>query len=138
MKNQLFALIGLGLLLATASAYAQTGVVKVNVPFNFIVGTTQIPAGQYEFQSLTTSGAAMTIESADRKVVQMVLPNACQALEASKKTKLIFHRYGDRYFLAQVWIAGNVRGRELPTSKHESEMAMDYPAQDVVVVATLR
>jgi len=80
----------------------------------------------------------MTIESADRKVVQMVLPNACQALEASTKTKLIFHRYGDRYFLAQVWIAGNVRGREFPTSKHESEMAMDYPTQDVVVVATLR
>ncbi len=47
MKNQLFALIGLGLLLATASAYAQTGVVKANVPFNFIVDKTQIPAGEY-------------------------------------------------------------------------------------------
>ncbi len=42
MKNQLFALIGLGLLLATASAYAQTGVVKANVPFNFIVDKTRI------------------------------------------------------------------------------------------------
>ncbi len=42
MKNQLFALIGLGLLLATASAYAQTGVVKANVPFNFIVNKTEL------------------------------------------------------------------------------------------------
>ena len=45
MKNQLFALIGLGLLLATASAYAQTGVVKANVPFDFIVNQTELPAG---------------------------------------------------------------------------------------------
>ena len=45
MKNQMFALIGLGLLLATASAYAQTGVVKANVPFNFIVKKTQFPPG---------------------------------------------------------------------------------------------
>ena len=52
MKNQLFALIGLGLLLATASAYAQTGVVKANVPFNFIVNKAELPAGQYTIQAV--------------------------------------------------------------------------------------
>jgi len=65
-ENQLFALIGLGLLLATASAYAQTGVVKANVPFNFIVAKTQIPAGEYTIHRVATAGSAMTIESSDR------------------------------------------------------------------------
>jgi len=138
MKNQLFALIGLGLLLATASAYAQTGVVKANVPFNFIVEKTQIPAGEYVIQNLGTAGLAMSIQSSDRKMVKVVLPNACESSQAQPKTKLVFHRYGDQYFLSQIWTAGNTRGSELPKSRRETEVAMDYPAQNVVVVATLR
>ena len=139
MKNQLFALIGLGLLLATASAYAQTGVVKANVPFNFIVEKTQIPAGEYLIQNLGTSGSAMTIESPDRKLVKLVLPNDCESTQAQEKTKLVFHRYADQYFLAQIWTEGNNRGLELPKTRREREVAMSYPApKDVVVVATLR
>ena len=140
MKNQLFALIGLGLLLATASAYAQTGVVKANVPFNFIVYKTQIPAGRYTIQPLgTLSSNAMTIESSDGKVVKAFLPTACESSLAQEKTKLVFHRYGDQYFLAQIWTEGNNRGSELPKTEREQEVAMSYPAaQDVVVEATLR
>jgi len=37
--------------------------------------------------------------------------------------KLIFHRYGDRYFLSQMWMPGNPTGRELPPSKAELETA---------------
>ena len=138
MKNQLFALIGLGLLLATASAYAQTGVVKANVPFNFIVDKTDVPAGQYMIQSVGTTGTAVAIESSDRSLVKLVLPNACESSQAQEKSKLVFHRYGDQYFLAQIWREGDNRGSELPKSQRENEVAMDYPSQNVVVVATLR
>jgi hypothetical protein len=138
MKNQLFALIGLGLLLATASAYAQTGLVKANVPFNFIVNKTELPAGQYTIQPLGFSGVAMTIQSTDNKVINTVLPHSCESAEAQKTSKLVFHRYGSRYFLAQIWTEGNNRGQELPRSGRESEVAMDYPVQNVVVVASLR
>jgi hypothetical protein len=138
MKNQLFALIGLGLLLATASAYAQTGVVKANVPFNFIVNKAELPAGQYRIQPMGISASAMAIESPDGKVAQAFLPNACASPQAQKTTKLVFHRYGSHYFLAQIWKAGNDRGQELPASGLETEVARDYPAQSVVVVATLR
>jgi hypothetical protein len=140
MKNQLFALIGLGLLLATASAYAQTGVVKAKVPFNFIVNKTQISAGQYLIHPLgTMNSGAMTLESSDRKVVMAFLPNACESSQPPQTTKVVFHRYGEQYFLAQIWSAGNERGHELPKTEQEREVAMSYPAaQDVVVVATLR
>jgi hypothetical protein len=138
MKSQLFALIGLGLLLVTASAYAQIGVVKANVPFNFIVEKAELPAGTYLIDSLGLTGKAMTIQSVDRKVIKMVLPNACESTRAQETTKLVFHRYGDQYFLAQVWTAGNDQGEELPTSRREREVAMDHPSQNVVVVAALR
>ncbi len=79
MKNQMFALIGLGLLLATASAYAQTGVVKANVPFNFIVNKTELPAGQYRIHPMGITASAMAIQSPDGKVIKAFLPNACSA-----------------------------------------------------------
>ena len=138
MKNQLFALIGLGLLLATASAYAQTGVVKANVPFNFIVNKTELPAGQYSIRPLGMTGVAMSINSSDHSVVKAILPLACESAEVQKTSKLVFHRYGSQYFLAQIWTAGSNRGEELPKSGRESEVAMDYPVQNVVVVASLR
>jgi hypothetical protein len=138
MKSQLFALIGLGLLLATASAYAQTGVVKANVPFTFIVNKTQLPAGEYRIQPVGMTASAMTIQSQDGNVIQMFLPIACLSGEAQKTTKLVFHRYGAQYFLAQIWKSGNDRGQELPMSGRESEVAQNVPSQNVVVVATLR
>lgn len=138
MKNQLFALIGLGLLLATASAYAQTGIVKASVPFNFTVDKADLPAGDYTFHALGTTSAAMAIESSDGDVAKMILPNACVSAHAQEKTKLVFRRYGAQYFLAQIWVEGSERGKELPLTKREKEVAMDYPAQSVVVVATLR
>jgi hypothetical protein len=138
MKKQLLALIGLGLLLATASAYAQSGVVKANVPFNFIVNNTQLPAGEYRIHPIGITPSAMAIQSPDRKVGLVFAPNACESLEPSKTTKLVFHRYGSEYFLAQIWTSGNDRGKELPVSGHEYELARNQPAQSVVVVATLR
>jgi len=138
MKHPLFALIGLGLLLAAASAYAQTGAVKANVPFNFVVEKADLPAGQYVIQSAGLAGSFTTIQSKDRQVIKAIIPDACESNQAQTKTKLVFHRYGDRYFLAQIWTAGNNRGRELQMSKRETEVARNYPVQDVVVVATLR
>jgi hypothetical protein len=138
MKNQMFALIGLGLLLATASAYAQTGVVKATIPFDFIVNKTQLPAGAYKVQALGITASAMAIESPDGKVVKAFLPVACTSPQTPTTTKLLFHRYGAQYFLTQIWKTGNDRGQELPMSGLETEIARNHPAQSVVVVATLR
>ena len=137
MKKQLLALVGLGLMLATISAYAQTGV-KANIPFNFVVDKATLPAGEYIVQSVSTSGRAMSIHSADRKFTRLLLPLPCSSGKAAEKTKMVFHRYGNQYCLAQIWTAGNEIGSELPRSYREKEVAMDYTPQNVVVVATLR
>jgi hypothetical protein len=133
MKKQLFAIVGLGLLLAIASASAQTAALKANIPFSFIVNKADLPAGEYTLQTVGSTATAMLIESADGQTTSMVLPNACAALHPSEKTRLVFHRYGDRYFLAQVWVAGNEMGRELPKSSRETEVAQDFPVQNVIL-----
>ena len=64
--------------------------------------------------------------------------NPCERAEADQNEPGWFHRYGDQYFLAQIWTAGNDMGNELPKSGRETEVATDNPAHNVVVVATLR
>ena len=135
MKKQLFALLGLGLLLVTVSASAQTVSLKANIPFNFIVTGKTLPAGEYTIQSLSTIARVLVLRSAQESG-QMVMPNPCQSARPSEKSKLVFHRYGDRYFLSQIWTAGNSSGAEFPQSSREAEVAMDFPRQDVVLIAS--
>jgi hypothetical protein len=138
MKNQLFALVGLGLILATASASAQTMPVKVNIPFNFIVNKTALPAGEYTVQSLGSSSTAILLRSTDRQIAKTLLPNVCASSTPSTQNKLVFHRYGSEYFLAQIWRAGYEQGKELPKSSREAELAQVQPVQNVVLAASLR
>lgn len=136
MKKQLN-LLGLGLLLVTALAYAETVNMKVNIPFNFVVGGATLPSGEYTVQGLGLGGNAISIRKLDQTAKSLTLAIRCESTKVPEQSKLVFHRYGDRYFLAKIWMAGNSSGREIPKSRRETEVAMDYPAQEVVV-ASLR
>jgi len=130
-------LLGLGLLLMSALAYADTATLKVNIPFSFVVGKATMPAGEYSVQGLGPEGNAISIRKSD-KGAYITLAIPCQSLKTPEQSKLVFHRYGDRYFLAQIWTAGNNWGHEFPKSRREAEMALDYQLQKVVLVASLR
>jgi hypothetical protein len=138
MKNKLRTLLGLGLVLVAASAFAQTIRVKSDVPFNFIVNKQTLPAGEYSIQSMDQAGRTLSIRDADGKPVSMVQSLRCEKLDAAKSTKLVFHRYGDQYFLAQIWIAGRAAGHELPKSHQENEVALNTASENVVITASLR
>lgn len=138
MKKHLLALFGLGLLLATASAYAQSIIVKANVPFDFVVNGKTLTAGEYRIGSMDSGGDVMSIRAEDRNATMLALLHSCGSLEASSRTKLVFHRYKDRYFLAQVWVKGDTSGRELAVSPLETELALDYPVEQVVLMAQAR
>ncbi len=138
MKKQMFSLLGLSLMLATVSAYGQTVRVNANIPFNFSVTGATLPAGAYTIQSLTSDGRVLSIRDSDMRAQGMVFAIPCESLNDVKQTKLVFHRYGDRYFLTQIWVAGRNSGHQIPKSRRETEMAKDYTMQEVVFVAALR
>jgi hypothetical protein len=137
MKKQLFVLLGLGMLVGM-SAYAQTVNLKADVPFNFIIRGATLPAGEYTIQGMAGAGSAIAVRGPNPKANTIVLSQRCESRDAAKQSKLVFHRYGDRYFLAQVWVAGSDSGRELAKSPREMEVARDYTVQDVVLFAALR
>jgi hypothetical protein len=51
----------------------------------------------------------------------------------SDDSKLVFHRYGDTYFLSAVWVTSNTTGRELARSRAERELA-DKTEMELAVV----
>jgi hypothetical protein len=143
MKKQALALVGvLSLLLVAGSAFAQTIHLKAHIPFNFIVGSSALMAGDYNIDSLSPSSGSriLLISGEDGKAKMMVDCQSTESLNAPGHTKLVFRRYEGRYwyFLAEIWVAGQKRGHQLPKSAHEAEVAMDGNPQQVVVLAQLQ
>jgi hypothetical protein len=128
-------------LMMVGESVAQTIRLKADVPFEFIVNGSTLPPGQYTIQSFgTVDGKTLLVRNADKNENATVNSINVESRESAPVTKLIFHRYGSRYFLSQVWVAGNERGNALPKSHRESELARDYDHhfQEVDVVADLR
>ena len=128
-------------LMMVGDSLAQTIRMKADVPFEFIVNGSTLPSGRYTIQSFgAVDGKTLLVRNSEMNQNAMVNAIGVESRKTAKETKLVFHRYGDRYFLAQVWIAGNDSGHQLPKSHREAELAKDYSNtfQEVDVVAALR
>ena len=125
-------------LLMTTAASAQTVHMRVMVPFNFIAAGAKLPAGEYDIQSFGAEGKLLSIHDQNSSAGILVLANSCESLNASSATKVIFHRYGDRYFLAELWVQGHSTGNQVPSASHENEVAMDFSKDEVVLLMARR
>lgn len=135
MKKHLVALLSLGVIMAASSAFAQT--LKADIPFSYIVSGGTLPAGEYTIQKVALSSQTLLIRSSDGQTQRMVQPNRCESMNTPGQSKLVFHKYGDEYFLAEIWVAGNNSGRQFPKSRRETQVARDYNAPNTVVIAAL-
>jgi hypothetical protein len=86
----------------TASLHAQTADrVQVNIPFAFQNGSTVLPAGTYTFAD---SNHILTVRG--RVDSSLSLSRVEDSGSTAPKTgKVVFQRYGDKYFLREVWQA---------------------------------
>lgn len=123
MKN-IRTLITLCLFLAATHAFAQLEskpLIKVKVPFQFTVANHTFPAGEYLISTVQPERTIQIAGNGAKASIQAVSP--FYAAHPSENSRLVFHRYGDAYFLEEVWSAGQDVARTLPQSKHELEMA---------------
>src|SRR5262249_7573169 len=119
MKNQISKLCTIALFITTlllVPAGAQSfNTIQANIPFSFTVGSTTFSAGNYIVQKpLQNSSSAITISNADTKESLARLTFAAHSITPKNETTLTFHRYGDQYFLSQIWIGGDLTGLQLP------------------------
>jgi len=103
-----------------APANAQTRQrVYAQIPFDFVVGDKTLSAGKYSISSEMMDGSALLIRNVKAKGSAVRLTDGIQSRSDKTNTRLIFHRYGQTYFLAEVWHGGDSTGRVLHASKAE-------------------
>jgi len=104
-------------LITVSATNGQTTRQVANIPFDFVVGSEELQAGQYRVEPASSTGMAMKISGDHQGVYR--LSSTITASRRAEKGKLVFHRYGNRYFLAEIWTPGESEGRELLKSKDE-------------------
>ena len=117
--TMLMLVVAVAFMTAVASANAQSRTVNAKVPFEFMVGDKALPAGEYSIRSMTAGAEALAIRNEDSDKTAIRLSNTVTRSNAPEKTTLLFHRYGQQYFLFQVWHGGETTGRQLIKSKQE-------------------
>jgi hypothetical protein len=122
MTTKLFRYLSVALL-AAASVYAQgSQKMIVDIPFGFHVGNSVLPSGKYTVDADAGVGL-VKVRSADAKSSVMILSIGVQTSTTPSTGKLVFNKYGDDYFLSQIWKSGDTLGRELHKSRREVEVA---------------
>lgn len=121
MKSSRFILgISLALFVLLAPALAQVRIVKAKVPFDFVVGSQILPAGEYRF-ALIGAGQLRILRTNGPEIADIIAPPVIGSEDA--KPRLLFHRYGDHNFLAEVWVGEMGISHQLYTSASELEYA---------------
>ena len=133
-------LITICLLFTSASVFAQTTpsqrLMKVNIPFAFSAGDAKLPAGQYLLYTISPDWGIRfaTIDGKHNAFVN-TLPN--YPSHPSENSRLVFHRYGNEYFLAEVWTAGQDVARNPLSSKKAMENASNGERPETFTVVAL-
>ena len=145
MKKQILSAVVTGCLLAlmiAVPAHAQMpGTrMRVAIPFDFIVKGQTLPAGNYEIRRISDSPEGLIIQNANEKRDHVIFET--EPIETRKipnTSEIVFHRYGDSYFLAEVLTGGEETGQELAPTRAErrlrSEMASNKAEPETVALA---
>ena len=125
------------LLLAAVPLRARNSVsniMQVTVPFDFLAGDKALSGGTYTVEVSAKQG--MIVLRGHGQDPVLVLTNAIETRTPAKHSRLVFHRYGTSFFLAEVWTGADSVGRAPLTSTGEKELARKKtPDQKIVVEA---
>jgi hypothetical protein len=132
-RSHLMIAVAFAVSILMTPAVAQTGAVKANIPFDFTIAKQTLPAGEY---TIKVNGMVLQLAPLDGSNSVFVTKYTA-AYKNNVTPRLIFHRYGNRSFLSQVWTTDTVH--ELLASPREIEYARtDKQEQVVVLAAALR
>ena len=137
MQKQLWTIIGfLAALLATSTALGQSnqGDTIANIPFAFTVANLTLPAGHY---TVTRLGETAFRISGSHNQGTVVLTHAVEGKAPESKGKMVFHRYGESYFLSEVWVAAGP-GRKVFPSRAEEALDVKKSEMQIAELQTSR
>jgi hypothetical protein len=99
------------------------GDLEVSIPFQFHAGSTKLPPGKYVIHMLDNSNlTVMEISSVDGTTSALFDVESAEANSAPAKNELIFNKYGNRYFLAELFDQENPSGSKVVESRYEKRI----------------
>lgn len=121
MRKQIiniFATVSLFLMLGIAASAQTAKEMTVNIPFDFYVGKTELPAGTYSiYRTSATSGDGFILRSDDLKRAVIFNAKVIRTSDSSSGSRIEFRRLNDRYFLSRILPAGKSAPRELEIAR---------------------
>ncbi len=135
-RTSAIALLALSCLGVAGRALAQEPAVQANVPFQFTVGGKLLPADTYTITP--SSERVLVIRSTDGHFASMTTITHADS-QPSSGNKLVFEKYGNRYFLHEVRCSNySSMNANIPASKQEKsalEEAKLGQAETVLIAA---
>ena len=134
-RNQLLSL-GIALIFAltmypTKAPAQTTGDLVVNVPFEFHAGNGKLPPGKYVIHRIEDSDlTVMEISSADGSISALFDVQSSDAKSVPTKSEVIFNKYGNRYFLAELFDEGSQTSNKVVESRYERKIGQAADAQE--------
>jgi hypothetical protein len=130
-------MVALTLLMIPALAVAQLQAsekIVAQVPFRFMVANKFVPAGECILQRADTIGRTLIVRNVAAKVSLFSTAAPGKSGKASSEYALVFNKYGDRYFLSGLKIAGSSTVYELPVNREELELRAQnaVPTQQIL------
>jgi hypothetical protein len=127
LKKQILSVVTTLTLILSMSIIGFAGLtfrVSADVPFNFMVGNKEFKAGKYTVGQSSESSTSTTLIIRSKDNNDMANFNVNNVYGKGKpQAKLIFHRYGNQYFLSQVFDGESEQGSALVKSTAEREAA---------------
>ena len=132
MKNKtmrLTLLAGLPILLAATAGFAEWPYkLKGTIPFEFTIMDQKLHAGDYTISgSPIGNNSVIRVSNKDGSVSVSIATYGSGSAKKQAGSYLVFNRYGERYFLSEIWNASVGVGRKLARSQAEREFALGTP-----------
>jgi hypothetical protein len=116
---------------ATASAQLPGTRMSAQIPFAFVVSEKTLPAGTYEIRRVGDDPYVLLIQNVDdREEVTIFITTRVDELNLIRQSALLFHRYGDVYFLAEVRSPYEGITRGLQPSEEERRMERELASNN--------
>lgn len=116
--------ITFGLLLSCAAAATAPAFgfrIRAEIPFDFMVGKKKLPKGEYVIEAVNDSGTVLIRRNKGGKAVNVMTIK--DKLTDKHKSKLVFRRYDDQYFLARIWDGSSTTVLKIEKSSAEKKVA---------------
>lgn len=128
-RGTMIVVVAMAVALMAAPAVAQTINLRADVPFEFAAGNAMLSSGHCSLQ--TISNSVVKLSDADNHSAAAIL--IADDVRSNGNSKLVFHRYGERYFLARVETPDI--SYKVPISGREMQLARKAAPQQVSVLA---